>query len=412
VKDFDTRNERELAMPPPKMSFVGMASAWSPDGKTIAIGMSQSETKTNYEMFTVDTLDGSVKPLTNAAWNRVGAAAWLADGSGLILAGQREDSTRQQLWFITYPGGDVRRLISDLNLYGGALTLGRDDDSLLTIQEQTQSNIWVAPADDLAQARQVTNGSIGQMDGWYGLKWMAGGRIVYTAQRDENNTIWTMNPDGADQKQLIPFGGNNIYPSVTADERFVVFQSKRNGSYAVWRANRDGSDVLKLTNDGIAAQPDISPDGHWVVYVTSPENSGALMRITISGADPVKLADGASWPRISPDNKSVVCGYSVDGITKLAVISIEGGSPTYLFDLPRLANLRYGVHWTTDGKGVTYRDWANGIWRQNLTGGAPQRLTGLPREKLYAYDWSPDGKFFAFTRGVETRDVVLIKNFR
>jgi hypothetical protein len=60
----------------------------------------------------------------------------------------------------------------------------------------------------------------------------------------------------------------------------------------------------------------------------------------------------------------------------------------------------------------TISDWVNGIWRQPIDGGAPQRLAGLPEEKLFAYAWSPDGKQFAFTRGTETRDLVLMRNFR
>jgi Tol biopolymer transport system component len=280
------------------------------------------------------------------------------------------------------------------------------------VQGQSQSNIWIAPADDLAQAKQVTFGSIGRMDGWYGLAWMADGKIAYTVQGGEKNTIWTMNASGGEQKQLIPSEGNNLLPSVSMDGRFLVFQSDRSGSYAVWRSDREGGDVLKLTDTGIAAQPDISADGHWIVYVSNPESSGELWRVTISGGDPVKLADGASWPQISPDSRFVACGYLVDRKTKLAVFSIDGGSPIRAYDLPPRANLRLGVHWTPDGKAVTYRDWVNGIWQQDIAGGEPQRLKGLPQEKLYAYDWSPDGKVFAFTRGVESRDVVLISNFR
>jgi hypothetical protein len=54
----------------------------------------------------------------------------------------------------------------------------------------------------------------------------------------------------------------------------------------------------------------------------------------------------------------------------------------------------------------------NGIWRQNLKGGEPQRIENLPEEKLYACGWSPDGKRFAFTRGTEIRDVVLIRDVK
>ena len=411
VSDADGKSEKELATPPDRMNFVRQ-SAWSPDGTMIAIGVSRSDTNAEYEVFTVNTADGSSKPLTNVAWSRVGAMAWLADGSGLVMVGQKGGSTQAQLWFISFPDGGAKQLISDLNGYGSTISLGKNQNTLLIVQSQTQSNIWIAPADDLAQAKQVTFGSIGRDDGWSGVKWMADGKIAYTADGGENNTIWTMNASGGEQKQLIPSDGNNLLPSVSADGRFVVFQSNRGGNYAVWRANRDGGDILKLTDTSIAAQPDISPDGRWVIYISNPENSGELWRITTSGADPIKLADGASWPRISPDSRFVACGYLVEGKIKLAVFSIDGGNPIRIFDLPPRANLRLGVHWTPDGKAVTYRDWVNGIWRQELTGGEPQRLKGLPDEKLYAYDWSADGKFFAFTRGSEIRDVVLISDFR
>jgi Tol biopolymer transport system component len=73
------------------------------------------------------------------------------------------------------------------------------------------------------------------------------------------------------------------------------------------------------------------------------------------------------------------------------------------------ANFNNGLRWTPDGKAVTYRDWANGVWKQRLDGGEPRRLEGLPQEKLYTYGWSRDGKLFAFTRGTELQDIVLIR---
>ena len=412
ISDADGKNEREVAASPDMMNFVDRAGAWSPDGSTLAIGALRSDTNTGFEIYTVNMTDGSTKPLTNAAWNRVGALAWLADGSGLVMVGQKVGSTQSQLWSVSFPTGEIKHLVSDLNLYGSTIGLGKDQNTMLSIQAQAQSNIWVAPVDDLARAKQITFGSIGRRDGWFGVKWTSDGRIVYTATAGEINTIWTMNAGGGDQKQLIPSEGDSIYPSFSADNKFVVFQSNRRGNYAVWRANLDGSDIRQLTRGGIAAQPDISPDGHWIVYISSPENSGELWRATSSGDDAVKLTEGASWPRISPDSRSIACGYIVDGKTKVAIFSIDGGNPLITFDLPPHANIRSGVHWTPDGAAISYRDWVNGIWRQDLAGGSPQRLKGLPTEKLYAYEWSEDGKYLAFTRGIEIRDVVLISDFR
>ena len=83
------------------------------------------------------------------------------------------------------------------------------------------------------------------------------------------------------------------------------------------------------------------------------------------------------------------------------------------FTLPLLAPMLLpllGIRWMPDGKAVCYRDWVNGIWRQEITGGPPQRLRGLPEEKIYSFGWSRDGKLFAFSRGRAIRDAVLIMN--
>ena len=133
-------------------------------------------------------------------------------------------------------------------------------------------------------------------------------------------------------------------------------------------------------------------------------------RLTLSAA---RRDRSASWPWVSPDSKWVACEYSPSaGKEQLAVIPIEGGAPAKLFDIPPQANFRYGIRWTGDGKAITYRDWGSGLWRQPVEGGPPQRIQGLPAEKIYSYNWSRDGKTFAFTRGNEIRDIVVISNSR
>jgi hypothetical protein len=110
----------------------------------------------------------------------------------------------------------------------------------------------------------------------------------------------------------------------------------------------------------------------------------------------------------------VACAYSPDPKSRLrvAIIPIEGGEPVKTFEAARLANFYYGVRWAPDGRAVTYRDWANGIWRQSLEGGPPERIAGLPEEKLYTYAWSRDGQQFAFVRGAELRDVILVRDMK
>lgn len=70
--------------------------------------------------------------------------------------------------------------------------------------------------------------------------------------------------------------------------------------------------------------------------------------------------------------------HIVSDKTKLAVLDTDG-SPVKLFDFPQSANFNNGIRWTPNGNALTYQDWNNGIWRQNLDGGEPERFCILRR---------------------------------
>lgn len=403
IASIERDEEKTLGIPPTGLGFVTHSPAWSPDGSTIIVAAPINESGTRVEIFALDINTGTISQITSANWSEVDTVSWTADGQGLIAA------VGGRLWHVAYPNGDSRPLTNDLGIYTSAVGLSASGTELLTVQVQQFSNVWTAPADDLKQAHQVTFGSLGRAEGWSGLDWTLDGRIIYTAVIGSNQTIWRMNADGTGQEQLTTNTQRNFHPSVSDDGRTLVYVSSQDGRYTVWRANADGTGLSQLTYSDIAAQPHISPDGKWVVYISNINSFGTLYRIPAEGGEPVQLtANKMCWVRVSPDSRLVAGAYQIGGETKLAIISIDGGSPLRIFDVPRLANFRLGVRWTPDGNAVTYRDWTNGIWKQSIGGGEPERLAGLPEEKLYAYAWSRDGGQFAYARGREIRDVVLL----
>ena len=416
IADTEGTGERVLVSRPEHLPFRPPSPSWSSDGAKLAMGAVTDEKGESSEVFVVSVADGQIKPLTALAWHSVFSTVWLPDGSGLVMVAKEKGAWDSiQLWHISYPSGVSRRILSDLDNYGSGVSLSSDGELLLATQDQRINNVWVAPAADLSQAKQITFSSIGRRDGWGGLDWTPDGKLLYGAIIRESVTIWTMGADGDNQKQLTSAGHMDQYLSVPADGRYIVFESNRSGDTEIWRANADGGDVRQLTTGGGNAKPHVSPEGKWVVYESLRDGLRTIWRLSVEGGEPVRLADSpASWPRISPNGKLIACEYEAQldpPRSQLALIPIEGGRPVELFDVPRLANFNYGVRWTPDGKALTYRDWVNGIWRQPLVGGKPERLIGLPEEKLYAYAWSRDGRQFAFVRGAaEFRDVILLRN--
>jgi hypothetical protein len=51
------------------------------------------------------------------------------------------------------------------------------------------------------------------------------------------------------------------------------------------------------------------------------------------------------------------------------------------------------------------------IWRQRLSGGAPEKVTSYSDLTIFRFDLSRNGDL-ALARGTQTRDAVLISNFR
>lgn len=86
------------------------------------------------------------------------AAAWLPDGSGLLVMGSDPGSARGQIWFVSYPKGEVSRFTNDLSYYQTCcLEVTRDGHSLLVLEDTHLSEVWIAKGDG-SDAKQITSG--------------------------------------------------------------------------------------------------------------------------------------------------------------------------------------------------------------------------------------------------------------
>lgn len=411
VANIDGTEEREIVVRPAGQSFNRISLSWSADGAFIAFGAANGAGK-NEEIFAANVSDGSVRQITTLEWLEIARVEWRADGSGLLAVARDKNSlAATQLWQIDYESGKAQKITRDLQAYGSPLSLSKDSNTLVAVQVISESNIWIAPAENLAAARQITFGSSGTQ-GWFGMDWTPDGKIIYTARVDQGLTLWKTDADGTNAKQITSDGFLDKSPATTADGKYIVFQSNRSGATEIWRVDSDGADLLQLTTSGGNTLPHVTPDGKAIVYTHSSDVTNSVWRISVEGGEGKQITDAESFnARVSPDGRFIACGYVENGKTKLAIVPMTGGVPAKLFEVPPSQNFFDSIRWTRDGKSVAYRDWANGVWQQSVTGGEPKRLEGLPAEKIYTYDWSRDGKQFAFTRGRSMRDAVLITDF-
>ena len=397
--------------------------AWSPDGKTIAC--SAGSFVPSYTTYVVDVAleSGKEKQIGTQSWKFMGQLAWIGDGRALILAASEQESgsfDAQQIWYVSYPEGEARRVTNDLNNYTG-VSLTSDSNRLVTVQSETSANVWLVPNGDAKRATRTTSGT-GKIDGRDGLALTPEGKIVYASKASGNLDLWVMNGDGTNQRQLTENSRINNHPAVSPDGRYIVFASDRTGASNIWRTDIDGSNARQLTRGSGENNPQCSADGKWVVYTLLGAGKPTLWRVSIDGGAPQELTDRyTTAAALSPDGKSLACLYREEqpnSPLKLAIFPLEGGEPTRVFDAPIPAeevSLVPPPRWTTDGRALTYVVTSAGvsnIWVQPIDGGAPRQLTMFNADRIFSFEWSRDGNQLLVARGMVASDVVLISNFR
>ncbi|MEK6335859.1 MAG: protein kinase [Acidobacteriota bacterium] len=419
LANADGSEERTLALRTGQNACSFAGPAWLPDGKSIACSAGTTDETGHYtSVIAVEVVDGSVKPLTTQKWRQIGRMAWLSDGKGLILtASNYERRSSFQLWYLSYPGGEARRITKDLQDYEG-VSVTSDSKVLVSNQKQTISGVWNAPDGDANRAKQIlSNKYDGDGYDYYSrFSWTPNGQIVYTSPANGTPSIWVVSDDGTGNKQLTPDSSTNHFPSVTSDARYVVFLSDRTGVMNVWRMDPDGKNEKQLTKGQDDTWPWCSPDGQWVVYHSLVQGKRALHRVSINGGNPEQLTDYSSvCPTISPDGRWISCYYRLEAKApwKLAIIPFDGGPPVQTFEVPQNVNFTSLVRWTPDGRALAYstnRDGISNIWIQPLDGSPPRQFTDFKSDEIFWFDWSPDGRQLGVSRGAVTSDVVLIKD--
>ncbi len=391
--------------------------AWAPDGENLtAIVFSAADSRDH--LVEISTVDGSEKAFPSPQWLRLTGLAWLPDSSGLIVSGRDLETQISQVWLISYPDGQPRRITNDLSNYLG-VNLTADGETLLSVQENSLSNIWLTRGADGDSAQKLT-AELGRDEGMSGISLAPDGKIVYTVKARSMQDLWLVNRDGTNNRQLTFNSQSNFSPAVTPDGRHIVFTSTRSGNPGIWRIDIDGGNPLQLTNDpGNEADPTISPDRKWVIYQhVDSDNKSTIWKVSIDGGQPVQITNVRSRrPVVSGDGKFIACSYageSSDAPFKIAIIPIDGGPPTRILDLPLVVKSR-NIRWSRDGNALIYsdnRDKADNLWGQPLDGGPPKQLTNFKSDRIFRFDVTRDGSNFALAKGNETSDAVMISNFR
>ncbi len=396
------------------------APAWSPDGKVIAFSLIAKESgQRGMKVIGVALADRTVSTLISPSWTNIRDVAWLPDGRTLIINGRDESAgsePRLQVWRVPLAGGEARRITNDLNNYF-SISLSADGSTLIALQWQTTSGLWIGPAENPSATAAVTAGTLDRKDGQNGLSVAPDGRLIYVSDQSGKKDLWSVNADGTGLKQLTDATHKDLSPVASPDGRYIVFQSCRTTSdraYNIWRVDADGSNPMQLTRGTYDSEPTFSPDSESVVYVTNDQHVPKLRRVPIGGGQPVALTEEFSQhPTFSPDGK-VLAYYRMNQKQRdqrhLVFIPAKGGAP--IKTLPAPKNFGSVMQWAPKGDSLWYRDnTLTSIWVLPLDGTSPSPLIKLSNQTLSTFSFSQDGHRLAYSSGPQLSDVVLIRRF-
>jgi TolB protein len=238
-----------------------------------------------------------------------------------------------------------------------------------------------------------------------GIPGVAESKIYFVSDRTGHKEIWSMDYDGANQRQITHIGTISLSPRISPDNSRLAFSSMGKNGWEIMMYSFDlGRMVTFPRFGGTNLSPAWSPDGTHLAFSSSRTGDSDIYLVDASGGD-LKRITNEKGPDVSPtwNRKTGAQIAFVSGRTGLPQIYTMEADGT---NVQRMTDQGYAVspNWAPNGQFLAFS------WMRKYGPGAPGS------NDLYLMDiaskqwvqlthdgsrndfpsWSPDGRHIVF----------------
>lgn len=232
------------------------------------------------------------------------------------------------------------------------------------------------------------------------------GKIAFTSNRDGNQEIYVMNPDGSGQVNVSNSPAVDREPAWSSDGRQIAFSSDRDGNREIYRMNADGTSQTRVTyNDAVDRWPAWTNDGR-ILFDRQASLSPTcatgvdVYRINANGSGEINLLSNSSAEDCTPAGSAggrIAFSSTRDGNFEIYSANVDGGEVTRITSNP---DFEYRPNWSPDSSRIAYlfddTGVDNEIYVMNANGSGQTRLTFTPSRVEDDVAWSPAGDKLVF----------------
>jgi Tol biopolymer transport system component len=388
---------------------------YTPSGNWISFETSDQR------VFVLPTVGGTPRKLLRGS-----SHAWDPSGERLyFLIRDPQGGTRLQVVNID-PGS--QETLGDPQTFGlmtgilRDLAIARDGEQLVVSLLEESLNLTLLPLTERGNASSGPEDrlSIGQVIDRYPSFSPDGKRIAFSSNRLGPQEIWIVDLDTKKLERLrLP--GEDLgaaFPYWARDgQQLAVTRFLPDGTAAIWLVSVDGSlaDELVPPKPGLLCSP-FSPDGRSLLYSYRVDGFLQLFILELGSREERQLTFSPSdhyngdW---SPDGRWIILCSNASGVIQVSRIPASGGESNALTSgYERMRHMFY----SPDGEWVYVQPSHRNIYRLPASGGPLEQVTNFPKSGLFIEEptLSPNGRHLAYCRsnGGSSLWVLTIGNTR